>query len=52
MKVNKKMLNFSRYICSIVLLIAPVTMYSCRLFFYQPMEPEGLERFILEHKKK
>lgn len=48
---NKLITKLSRCLCSIVLLVAPITTYSCRLFLNQPEEPMGLEEFLLQHRK-
>lgn len=52
MKYNKLVTKIGKCLCSLAVLMAPVTTMSCRLFLHQPEEPEGLEGFVLKHKAK
>lgn len=38
-------------LCSLATLVAPMVSRGCRIRFYQPEEPEGLQEFIQAKKK-
>lgn len=50
-KIMKKFTyKASSVLCTLVVLIAPVAGRACRILFYEPEKPEGLEDFISKHK--
>ena len=37
-------------LCALAILVAPIACEQCRVLFYEPVEPKGLDMFIKEHK--
>ncbi|MBP3326218.1 MAG: cyclic lactone autoinducer peptide [Coprococcus sp.] len=50
--VSKLVERHGSSLCTLVTVVAPVAVNNCRSRLYQPKEPEGLEDFVLAHKKK
>ncbi len=47
MTAKKKLVTrkIGNVVCALVMMIAPVVSGYCRSLFYQPEEPEGLEKY-------
>lgn len=44
--------KFGKQLCSLAGLAAIISVYSCRGFYYQPEEPEGLAELAMSKKKR
>ena len=53
-KIKNILLSHAALVTAIVSLVAPVISQSCKMLWYQPVEPDGLEEFATKHllKKK
>ena len=51
-KLNEKFLKkYGAIICMIAVAVAPMASEFCRVKYYQPKEPEGLDKLLLKVQK-
>lgn len=48
--VKKFIYKAANVLCAFAVLIAPIAGRACRILFYEPEKPEGLDDFISKHK--
>jgi cyclic lactone autoinducer peptide len=48
--VKKFTYKAANVLCAFAVLIAPIAGRACRILFYEPEKPEGLDDFISKHK--
>ena len=44
--------KYGTAICALAVMVAPVAARSCKLLWYESEQPDGLDKFVAEHKKK
>lgn len=45
-KSKRVIKKLSQFICSMAILVVPIASQYCRVFYYQPKEPEGLNELL------
>lgn len=49
-KIYRFISKHGSILCALAILVAPIACEQCRVLFYEPVEPKGLDMFIKEHK--
>ena len=50
--IKKFVMKYSATISAIIIFFAPSISQECRLLWYQPMEPEGLDEFVASNRNE
>lgn len=46
MSLRKILVKYGNVLCALAVLVAPMAARTCRLLYYEPKEPEGLDEFV------
>lgn len=49
-KIYRFISKHGSILCALAILVATIACEQCRVLFYEPVEPKGLDMFIKEHK--
>lgn len=49
-KIYRFISKHGSILCALATLVAPIACKQCRVLFYEPVEPKGLDMFIKKHK--